>query len=133
MNPPFSTRAFFSMLASILILDFIWLGIITKNFIINEFGSLITVTNGSIELNLVAGVLAWLLIVIGCYVFAVRPSKDWKEAARLGALVGLVIYGVYDLTNLAFINNYSLTFTIVDMAWGTILCAAVSSIGSLTK
>jgi uncharacterized membrane protein len=117
------------MLAAILTLDYIWLGIITKNFTIQEFGSLITVTNGSIELNLVAGVLAWILIVIGCYVFAVRPSSDWKQAAKKGALVGLVIYGVYDLTNLAFINNYSLTFTIVDIAWGTILCSSISTLG----
>jgi hypothetical protein len=37
---------------TILILDYIWLGTVTKEFIIKEFGTLITVTDGKIDIKL---------------------------------------------------------------------------------
>jgi hypothetical protein len=49
---------------TILVLDYIWLGTITKSFIIKEFGSLVSVTNNSIDINLPAGLLAWLSIAV---------------------------------------------------------------------
>jgi hypothetical protein len=39
---------------TLLILDYLWLGIVTKDFIIREFGSLVAVENGSIKINLTA-------------------------------------------------------------------------------
>ena len=40
--------AFFTLL----ILDYIWLGIVTKDFIIREFGSMVEVEDGSIKIRL---------------------------------------------------------------------------------
>jgi uncharacterized membrane protein len=124
---------FLAMFISLLILDYIWLGIITKKFIINQFGSLVKVESGSIKINMVAGILAWLAIAIGCYIFAVYPSNSLKSALVLGALFGFISYSIYDLTNLAFIVKYPLKFVFVDIAWGTVLCSVVSVVGYLVK
>ena len=43
-------------------------------------------------------------------------------------LFGLVAYGTYDLTNLATIKGWSLKVTIIDLFWGGILTAVVSSL-----
>jgi uncharacterized membrane protein len=113
----------------ILLLDFIWLGIITKKFIISEFGSLISVVNGTIQIKITVGLLVWLIISIGCFFFAVLPGNSVLHSIGIGAALGFLMYAVYDLTNLAFITNYPLTFVFVDIAWGTFLCATISGIG----
>lgn len=133
MKPLLSFGVLFAMYLTIIILDYIWLGIITKKFIIEQFGSLISVKEGSIQTNLAVGLLAWLAIAGGAYIFAVAPSYTLAKAALMGAVFGFISYAIYDLTNLTFINHYPVKFVFVDIAWGTFLCSAVSSVGFFVR
>ncbi len=128
-----SCGVLFAMYIAIIILDYLWLGIITKKFIIDQFGSLISLKEGSIQTNLPAGLLAWLAIAAGAYIFAVAPSATAGKAALLGAAFGFISYAIYDLTNLTFITNYPVKFVFVDIAWGTFLCSAISSVGFFVR
>jgi uncharacterized membrane protein len=38
-------------------------------------------------------------------------------------VLGAAAFGVYDLTNLATLRGYSMSMTIVDIAWGTFASA----------
>jgi uncharacterized membrane protein len=53
---------------------------------------------------------------------------SWTHALVFGALFGLVCYATYDLTNLAVAKDWPLLVTIVDLAWGAVLAASVSTI-----
>ncbi len=121
--------ALFAMYIVIIILDYIWLGILTKKFIIDQFGSLISVKDGSIQTNVPVGLLAWLAIAAGAYIFAVAPAASVGKAALMGAVFGFISYAIFDLTNLTFITNYPVKFVFVDIAWGTFLCSAISLVG----
>ncbi|MCX6820067.1 MAG: DUF2177 family protein [Candidatus Adlerbacteria bacterium] len=55
-------------------------------------------------------------------------SVSWFEALWRGALLGLVAYGAYDLTNQATIARWPTTMTLVDMTWGAVLTALTSII-----
>jgi len=46
-------------------------------------------------------------------------------------LLGLCTYAVYDFTNLATLNKYSLQFAIMDSIWGGVLFAIVFKIVEL--
>ena len=118
-----------SMFIFIVILDYIWLGIITKKFIIKQFGRLVKVVNGSIQIKLWAGILTWLIIAVGCYIFVVLSSISYSQALIFGSIFGFIAYAIYDLTNLTFIVNYPVKFVSVDIAWGTVLCATTSVFG----
>lgn len=133
MKPIFSFGVLFAMYLTLIILDYIWLGIITKKFIIDQFGPLISVKEGSIQTNILVGLLAWLAIAGGAYIFAVAPSASVRQAALLGAVFGFISYAIYDLTNLTFITNYPVKFVFVDIAWGTFLCSAISSVGFFVR
>lgn len=122
-----------SIFITLLILDYLWLGVITKNFIISQFGSLVKVQNGSLSIVLWAGILAWLCIALGSLIFVVIPSTSLSQAFLMGALFGFILYGVYDLTNLTFITNYPKLFVIVDIMWGAIVCSIISGVGFLVK
>lgn len=133
MKPLLLFCALFAMYIAIIILDYIWLGIITKKFIINQFGSLISVKGGSVQTNIPVGLLTWLVIAAGAYIFAVSPSATAGKAALLGAVFGFISYAIYDLTNLTFITNYPVKFVFVDIAWGTFLCSVISSVGFFVR
>ncbi len=111
---------------TILVWDYVWLGYVVKSFTIREFWELIVVENGSIKVNLTAGLLAWASIVLLLLIFVVRYAKTPLEVLLYGALFGWLLYAMYDLTNLTFIKNYSIAFTIADICWGVFLCSVVS-------
>lgn len=69
----------------------------------------------------VSAAIAYFLLAIGVYVFGIR-----NRSVSQGALVGLVIYGVYNTTNLATIHNWGIKESIVDTVWGSALCAFVT-------
>ena len=52
-------------------------------------------------------------------------------ALWMGAVLGLVAYGTYDITNLSTLRNWSLTVTLLDLAWGTALSAVSAVAGTL--
>lgn len=74
----------------------------------------------------------YLLYAAGTLVLVVLPALDhgWSipRAMLTGALLGLVAYGTYDLTNLATVRGWSPTVTVVDMAWGAGFTAVVVAV-----
>ena len=44
------------------------------------------------------------------------------------AILGLIAYGTYDLTNLAVMKGFTTKIAIIDMIWGTVLTGAVSTL-----
>jgi uncharacterized membrane protein len=50
------------------------------------------------------------------------------HALLLGALFGFVCYATYDLTNFAVAKDWPLLITIVDLVWGVVLAASVSTV-----
>ena len=70
----------------------------------------------------------------GMVVFVIAPSLQsgsLRKAILLGAFFGLVTYATYDLTNHATVKNWPWIVTIIDLCWGAVLAAIVSSIGYL--
>lgn len=105
-------------------IDMIWLGLIAKNFYAQQIGFLL-----KSNINWVAAILFYLLFIAGLVVFVINPAMEknsWQLALILGAFFGLVTYATYDLTNLATLKDWPLAITIVDLAWGATLGAAVS-------
>ncbi|MBU4210424.1 DUF2177 family protein [Patescibacteria group bacterium] len=107
-----------------LAIDLVWLSLIARKFYAQHLGYLMK-TN----VNFVAAGLFYLLFVVGLVIFSVLPALEknsWTQALFLGALLGLISYATYDLTNLATIKDWPLVVTIVDMVWGTVLGTSVS-------
>ncbi len=82
-------------------------------------------SGGSFSPRWSAGILVYVLIPAGIVLF-VRPALGKEpalwQALAWGALFGLVLYGVYDLTNRTILENWSWQLTLVDIAWGCTLC-----------
>ena len=107
-------------------MDMLWLGVVAKKFYAQHIGLLL-----KSNINWAAAILFYLLFLVGLVVFVIGPAVErggWLRALILGALFGLITYATYDLTNLATMKNWPLALTVVDMLWGMVLAASVSSL-----
>lgn len=96
-----------------LALDMIYLSLITGLFnkmFINIQGSPITV-------KYLPALLAYGLLIFGLYYFIIKNNRSLLDAF----IFGLVIYGVYDATNMATIKNWQWNALFIDSIWGGIL------------
>lgn len=57
-----------------------------------------------------------------------HKSTSSKQALIYGAIIGLVLYGVYNSINYFYIDNWSINLSIIDTIYGIISTALVSYI-----
>lgn len=88
--------------------------------------------NNNVPNNIYAIGLVYLLL---CSAIGVQLPSKYSEAIVYGLLVGLVVYGVLNLYNLAFDNDpvpkedtYKSVNIIINILLGTISCGIASSI-----
>ncbi|MDI2594465.1 DUF2177 family protein [Pseudomonas sp. 681] len=116
--------AYAGTLLAFLVLDGLWLGVLMAPTYRALLGSLM------LDQPLLApAALFYLLYVVGCVVFVVLPAITWRRAACLGALLGLVAYGTYDLSNWATLRGWSAQLVVIDMFWGAFATSVASSVG----
>jgi uncharacterized membrane protein len=104
--------------------DAIWLTQIALRLYRRELGALLLDTP-----NIAVASVFYAIFIAGIVLLAVLPGLDagsWSKALWMGASLGLVAYGTYDLTNLSTLRGWSLTVTAADLAWGTALGAVAS-------
>jgi uncharacterized membrane protein len=122
-------KLYFATLLAFLVIDGIWLGLVARGFYGRHLGYLLKPNP-----DWFAAILFYLLFVAGTLLFVVVPGIQQESSKRVlvcGAFFGLVTYATYDLTNLATIKDWPLVVTVVDLAWGMIVGAAVSYVGFL--
>jgi uncharacterized membrane protein len=103
--------------------DSLWLGVFAKNFYKAQIGQLF-----GAHLYWPAAFAVWALLAAGL-VFFVLPRVYFAstvQAFLYGAFYGLVIYGVYDLTNYAMLAHWPFVVTAVDIAWGVLINGVIS-------
>lgn len=109
-----------------LVIEGAWLTLIAKNFYQKELGFLM-----SDSPKLIPTAMFALVFIAGLVFFVINPAlaKDsWKYALLAGLFFGLVSYSTYDLTNLATLKGWPLIVSAVDLVWGSVMSASVSTI-----
>lgn len=116
-----------SCLVVFLAIDAVWLVSMNSRFYQPRLGALLAE-----KPNLTAAAVFYALYVAGIVALAVVPGYAaggiWAAVWR-GALLGLVAYATYDLTNLATLARWPLDLTFIDLAWGTAVTSVVAAAG----
>ena len=116
----FTTVVFFAV-------DLVWLSTATKRIYEPHIGHLLS---SSPKLAVAAGF--YLLYVVGVLALASIPGlREGALAGALwrGALLGLLAYGTYDLTNLATLEGWAWQITVIDLIWGTAVTSLTATVG----
>jgi uncharacterized membrane protein len=96
----------------LIVFDFIYLNISYK---------LYPVTKSNI--NYLSAILSWFLIA---YIITIHKSSSIQHSILYGIIMGLIIYGVFNLVNFAILKEWKLNIVIIDTLWGMTVCALTS-------
>ena len=127
-------KVYIAILPIFMAIDFLWLGVIMSKFYKDELGILARLSNGSLKPVLWAAGVVYILIPLGIVLFALpRVSQDDLISTSLfwGFIYGLVLYGVYDMTNYSLVKKWSLRMSVVDILWGGTINAVVTYIAAV--
>jgi uncharacterized membrane protein len=108
-----------------LVLDALFIGAFMKDW----HSLLLRVQGEKMEVRMLSALGAYVLMVIAWVYFVYRPylvHKSIGQAVKTGAILGFVIYGIFELTNFAIIKKWDMKFVLLDTFWGATLYALVS-------
>jgi uncharacterized membrane protein len=109
-----------------MVLDAVWLGLLMKNFYRDQLAPIVRLADGGIAPNWPAAFIVYVLLGTGIALFVVPRAATVTSAAALGAVFGLVVYGVYDFTNYSTLRQWPFVLTLADTAWGALASAAAA-------
>lgn len=116
-------RQILTLIVVLLVLDALWL---TWNHSSNL--TIFSRIQGSpMVIRWAPAAAVYVLIAAAVWFFAVRGITSVTEATGRGALLGISMYGVYDLTNYATLTRYPLSIALMDMVWGGLLCGVAAA------
>ncbi|KTC83826.1 membrane protein [Legionella brunensis] len=120
-------KTFFIALVIFIILDFIWLGLVAKNLYIEHYKDWLRLSDHQLRPIWWATFLVYALFALSIVIF-IQPlaNNSLFHATLYGALLGLIIYGIYDFTCLAIFKNWPIHMAFIDLAWGIMLCSLSS-------
>lgn len=115
---------FFTLIA----MDAVWLTV-RRSYHESLFAS---IQKSPLTVRIVPAILVYVLVASALYyfVFEVGRATTFNQAAKLGALLGGSMYGLYDLTNYATLRGYTLEMTVVDTLWGMITCGIAAGVAA---
>jgi uncharacterized membrane protein len=117
---------YFATLVVMLPLDFLFLGVIAKNFFQSQVGPLLG------DVRIVPAAIFYLAYPVGIVIFAsYAAGQNWQHALLYGALFGMFCYATFDLTALALIKGWTWPVTLVDITWGTVVTGTSATLGLL--
>ncbi len=127
-------KIFAAILPLFIALDYLWIVVLMKSFYLKEMGDMARTTpdGKSIEPRLGSALGVYLALPGGVVLFAlpqVDPANLLATALLWGALFGVTVYTVYDLTNRATLRRWPIKLVLVDIAWGGVLCA-IATVGA---
>jgi uncharacterized membrane protein len=97
----------------LLALDAVFLRIISKHF----HNQILKVQKEPMRVNILGAILCYILLIFAINFFVLNE----KRSPLYAALLGFIIYGVYETTSYALLKNWSLYTVLMDSIWGGIL------------
>jgi uncharacterized membrane protein len=97
----------------LIILDLIW-------FKIMDYSPIITK-----KFNYFSAIFTYILL---CSAIGVQLPNSVEEAIVYGALLGFVIYGVFNGTNYTLNKNWTVKIAVLDTMWGMFVMSAAATV-----
>lgn len=119
-----SLKLFLIAFVVFIITDMIWLGCIAKNLYFQHYKPWLNLVDDQLKPIWWATLIVYLLFALGVVVFIIPLAHNSTYfAACYGAILGAIIYGVYDFTCLAIFKGFPIEMGVLDWFWGTFLCS----------
>ena len=113
----------FTLLISAIV--FVTLDYFYLNLIKSYFENQVQLVQGSpLKMNYLGAIICYIFLIFGINYFIIKPKRSIQDAF----LLGLVIYAVFETTNLALFSKWSWFTVLIDSLWGGTLFALTTYI-----
>lgn len=112
-------RAFILTYITILLLDYLWLGFIAKDFFQQHLGAMLRE-----DIYMLPALGFYTVFAFGVTYFAVQPgyvAGRWQIAALNGAFFGFACYCSFDFTCYAIFTDFPASIIPLDITWGAFI------------
>ena len=113
--------AFAASLVVLLVLDGLWINVVSKPLGFDYFGTVEMIQGGQAMAKRPIGLLAYFSMAAAC----ARASE--RGGAAASAEAGFYIYSIYDFTNTFLFKGWSPALALMDIAWGTSVFAVAGA------
>ena len=100
------------------IFDYLWLGNLSGNLYTDAIQN---IQGSPISLRAAPAGIAYILMALSISLLLKGCNVNENNVMWLGAILGFIIYGIYNGTNHAILKDWSLKTSLTDTAWGTFL------------
>lgn len=103
------------LVITVLVLDYIGL-----TYLFNDVWKkqIFAIQNKEMKVNVYGALFSYIFLLLGLVIFVQPLIKNDFDCIKYGALYGLVVFGVFDMTNLAIIEDYQWKTSVIDISWG---------------
>lgn len=111
--------------------DYLWFHYLAGSIYQDAVGTLLMFEDDKMILRMdaVAGVyLAMAMLILLFVIIPDNSSPKWILSVLKGAILGMLVYAVYQFTNHAVLKSWSSDIILPDVLWGGILFAFSTSI-----
>ena len=113
----------FTLLISAIV--FVTLDYFYLNLIKSYFENQVQLVQGSpLKMNYLGAIICYIFLIFGINYFIIKPKRSIQDAF----LLGLIIYAVFETTNLALFSKWSWFTVLIDSLWGGTLFALTTYI-----
>ena len=105
-------------------LDYLWIGVVMSGFYQGHLHDLLRFVDGSFSVRIIPTILSYVTMGLSVALFSIPKALTLGSAPKAflwGALLGLVVFGLYNYTNLAILDKWSSTLSIVDTLCGGVI------------
>ena len=117
-------------------MDLLWVGYFMAGFYQSHLRPILNFVDGTLSPRIIPVVITYATMVLLVSCVATPLAKAYGHGSHfhtflIGAFLGLVVYGLYNFTNLSLLKNWDYTLAIVDSLWGAIIFGVATLIVSL--
>ncbi|MEJ2108898.1 MAG: DUF2177 family protein [Acidobacteriota bacterium] len=119
-----SVKVFLFLPPLLFLLDYIWLGFFASNLYKKGLGSFLRMSGNTMQPVVWAALVVYVAIPLGIMLFVlprISPDHLIRSALIWGALYGIVVYTIYEMTNYCLLRDWPLRIVLIDICWGALL------------
>jgi uncharacterized membrane protein len=109
-----------TLIYSIIILT-IFDAIYLKTFSAHWKQQVLDVQNSPMQFKWIPTIICYIVIIASINYFILQTDKSSKQKIIDATVLGLVIYTIFETTNMAIFKNWNIKSVIIDSIWGGIL------------
>lgn len=119
-------KSYFLGFLTFLVVDTLWIRFFVVDFYIKHVPKILSLSEKSLIARKSPALLFYFIFYNCVFYFCTKKVDSVQESLTTGAILGLITYSTYALTNHTIMKQWNWLLSITDILWGVFLCSLVS-------